>query len=71
MMDSADTLADLFYYGGLIISIAAIVAGVSWAVAVFLRSFRPTPAFQPLLTNDEKPLARGPYKRQDDAEFPI
>jgi hypothetical protein len=71
MMDSADTLADLFYYGGLIISIAAIVAGVSWAVAVFLRSFRPTPAFQPLLTNDEKPLARGPYKRQDDAEFPV
>jgi hypothetical protein len=52
-MDSADTLADLFYYGGLVISIAAIVAGVAWAVVVFVRSFRPPPVFQLPATNDE------------------
>jgi len=42
-MDAAETLADVFYYGGALICAGAILTGVIWAVIVFVESGRPVP----------------------------
>lgn len=43
LLDSADVLADLMFYTGIFICIAAIVAGIAWAVVVFIKSGQHTP----------------------------
>jgi hypothetical protein len=42
-MDSADTMADILFYGGIIVCIGAIGTGVVLAVTSFIRSGRPAP----------------------------
>lgn len=47
-MDSAGTIADMLYYGGVIVGIGAIGTGVFMAVTAFIRSGRPAPLqFEP------------------------
>jgi hypothetical protein len=41
MMDSAGTIADVMYYLGVVVCVAGIGAGLSWAVLAFVRSGRP------------------------------
>ena len=40
-MDSAETIADIMYYSGIILSVIAIASGIVWAFLVFYRSGRP------------------------------
>ena len=44
-MDSAGTLADFMYYGGVITCIGAIATGIVLAVMTFMQSGRPAPVF--------------------------
>jgi hypothetical protein len=36
LMDSAVDIADLFYWGGVLIAVGAIIAGVAWAITAFV-----------------------------------
>ena len=44
-MDSAGTLADFMYYGGVITCIGAIATGIALALITFIQSGRPVPVF--------------------------
>ena len=46
-MDDAGTIADIMYYGGVAVCIAAIGTGFVMAVIAFARSGSPGPAFAP------------------------
>jgi hypothetical protein len=46
-MDSAGTLADIMYYGGVITCIGALSTGIVLAVIAFVHSGRPVPALPP------------------------
>ena len=43
LLDSADMLADLMFYTGIFICVAAITAGIAWAVVVYIKSGQKTP----------------------------
>jgi hypothetical protein len=43
-MEGADTIADIMYYGGVVICIGAIATGAALAVIAFVRSGHPVPA---------------------------
>jgi len=43
MLGSAGTIADVLYYSGVCICLAAVGTGITWAILVFIRSARPVP----------------------------
>ncbi len=48
MLDAAGTIADVMFVLGILICIAAIGAGVGWAILVFVQSGRPKPLLAPV-----------------------